>query len=74
MALYHGHSAIATLLLQQGADASIVDQEGNTALHLAVMYAEDIFESLFLSKQCTEEIVNNLNDEGKLNFVMQFRG
>ncbi|XP_034234900.1 E3 ubiquitin-protein ligase mind-bomb-like isoform X2 [Thrips palmi] len=64
LALYHGHCSIAALLLQHGADASITDQEGNTALHLAVMHAEDIFESVFLSRQYTIEFVNNLNDEG----------
>lgn len=72
MALYHGHSSIAALLLQHGADAAFIDQEGNTALHLAVTYAADVFESVFLSGQSIEGVVNNLNDEGMLNCPKQF--
>jgi ankyrin repeat protein len=36
----HGLIAIATLLLDQGADVNATDQFGNTSLHLAVRYPE----------------------------------
>jgi ankyrin repeat protein len=36
----HGLEAIATLLLDQGADVNAADQFGNTSLHLAVRYPQ----------------------------------
>ncbi|KAJ1520640.1 hypothetical protein ONE63_003748 [Megalurothrips usitatus] len=64
LALIFGHSSLVKVLLQHGADATAIDHEGNTTLHLAVMHAEDALESLLLSKQLSKKLLNCLNDDG----------
>lgn len=46
-----GNAAIATLLLRQGADASISDDSGNRALHLAVIYNGHATLPVLLARQ-----------------------
>lgn len=62
-ACLHGHYALATWLLEQGADASAVDCEGNTCIH--VMMDCDIEDTDFLKLVIEKGAdVNAVNEMG----------
>ena len=64
LALYYGYSPIVKLLLQQGADATVSDPDGNSTLHLSVLHADEALESLLQCEQLDKRTMDSLNDEG----------
>lgn len=50
--------------MQLGADPTVLDRDGNSTLHLAVMHAEDSLKDLLKSGRFSKSSINVLNDEG----------
>ncbi|KAK3907458.1 B-cell lymphoma 3 protein-like protein [Frankliniella fusca] len=64
LALYFGHTPCIKLLLEHGANCRFFDQDGNSPLHLAILYANDALKYLLVPGRFPKSFINYLNDEG----------
>ncbi|XP_026281347.1 uncharacterized protein LOC113208529 isoform X2 [Frankliniella occidentalis] len=64
LALYFGHTPCIKVLLEHGASGNFFDQDGNSSLHLAILYAGDALRFLLMSGRFSQSFLNCLNDEG----------
>ena len=62
-----GHLAVIQHLLEVGADASAVDMEGNTPVHVACLNGQDVVLAAILSAPhvSTPALVNAMNKAGQ---------
>eukprot|EP00658_Telonema_sp_P-2_P030093 TRINITY_DN22791_c0_g1_i3.p1 TRINITY_DN22791_c0_g1~~TRINITY_DN22791_c0_g1_i3.p1 ORF type:complete len:124 (-),score=31.90 TRINITY_DN22791_c0_g1_i3:364-735(-) len=67
MAGANGHVEIVKELLKRGADATLMNEEGNTALHWACMTDQPVVADVVLAAGCDSEVKN----QAGLTAVMQ---
>ena len=57
-----GHTKVAAFLIEQGADVSLANSDGNTALHLASFFAHPDLVELLLKNGASVEAKNTRNE------------